>query len=362
MAARNTFAATRRSHAILKRLRNGEGVTIRDVSENYDIQYPQARADLKLLEELYDLETYRKGRIKVWEMKGVNTIESTIGTAAALELGGIALDIFKHTPHGKAIDELTDQWRQRVGRPYSEHLKRLSLALVLRRTWLPMDSEPLLASLEEILDCIMLRRGVEIEYERSDGEVGTYLLIPRRLIWYQGRLWLQAVEDDQEKLFDVAGIRTAEYVDRDVLIESYIVEELQSAGDEVNEEDEALAQREAITGEMTARVNQWFEYKSRQEEDAYFTNAFGIFASNFEPEIVEVVVNGSWANYFRRYRLHPSQTIEEGEQGLVVRFEIGICPEFKSFLLGMIPDVQILGPEALRQELADRVQAYNLGG
>ena len=97
MGARNTFAATRRSHAILKRLRHGEGVTIEEVSQEYDIQYPQARADLKLLEELYDLGTRRDGRTKVWYMPGKDTREAVVSVAAALELGAVALDLFKDT-------------------------------------------------------------------------------------------------------------------------------------------------------------------------------------------------------------------------------------------------------------------------
>lgn len=363
MPARNTFAATRRSHAILKRLRRGEGVTIREVSDEFGIQYPQARADLKLLEELYELNTYRRGRTKVWEMPDVNSNEAVVGIAAALELGGVALDIFKDTPYGEYIDKVADEYRRRVGSPYNQHLQRLSSALVLRQTWLPTEPEKMIAALEQILDCIALRRGVRIKYERADGEQGNYLLIPRRLIWYQGRLWLQGIHEGIQKLFDVAGVQKATYVQREALIDIFFKERLKAEltledaaeeGDEVNEEE----RRQALRAEIAKEVGELFEYGSREEEDAYFGDAFGIFASNFEPQTVKILVKGTWANYLRRYRLHPSQQNKEVEQGLQVAFRIGICPEFRSFLQSMIPNVEILAPQELRESLQEEIARW----
>ncbi len=364
MSARNTFAATRRSHAILKKLRRGEGVTISQVSDEFGIQYPQARADLKLLEELYELNTYRDGRIKVWELPGAGDPTAHVGIAAALELGGVALDIFKHTPYGEAIDELTAEWRNRVRSAARERLRRLSSALVLRRTWAPMDREHTLEVLEEFLDAIQLRRGVFITYERSDGDVGDYLVIPRRLIWYQDRLWLQAVHDDEEKLFDVAGVQQYKACPQAKLVEQ-LAERIVKQG-ELVEHEQVGPDLEAQEGQpefdvydeaaqmARERLEQWFEYGSREEEDAYFADSFGIFATNFEPQQVVLLVRDSWANYLRRYRVHHSQQIEETDRGLQVILQLGLCPEFKSFVMGMSPSVEVLEPASLREELSER--------
>ncbi len=383
MPPRNTFAATRRSHAILKRLRRGEGVTIQQISERFGIQYPQARADLKLLEELYDLTTHRDGRIKVWKMPGAGDKATHVGMAAALELGGVALDLFKHTPYGERIDELAQEWRDRVQPAARERLRRLSMALVLRRTWLPTRREQLLEVLEQFLDSIMLKRGVDITYERSDGEIGDYLVIPRRLIWYQGRLWLQAIHDGEQKLFDVAGVLDASYCLFDKVVDRYVEEQLQSTEiqqdaetDDFNDSDDSgesqeeqeqdssegngavNARRAELEDVLTDRVESWFQYGSRAEEDAYFETAFGIFATNYEPQNVELRVYKSWANYLRRYRVHPSQQNQEIDNGLQVRFELGLCPEFKSFLLGMVPDVEVVEPDGLSRELEERIRQW----
>lgn len=359
MSARNTFAATRRSHAILQRLQRGEGVTIGEVSEEFGVQYPQARADLKLLEELYDLTTYRDGRTKVWQMPGANSPQADVGIAAALELGGVALDVFKHTPYGEYIDMLAETWKQRLSPDASQRLQRLSSALVLRRTWLPMDKLHMLEMLEDLLDAIRLQRGVELEYERSDGEARQYLLIPRRLIWYQDRLWLQAVDDGEQKLFDVAGILTISNLSRQKIVASLLrLRKDRSTSDEPADSADSAETDEAMVKAIESEVDDWFAYGSREEEDAFFSGTFGIFANNFESQSVELVVRNSWANYLRRYRIHPSQQNEETEEGLRVRFEMGLCPEFKSFILGMIPDVDVLGPQQLRDELTRRVKDW----
>ena len=206
MPPRNTFAATRRSHQILDWLQAGEDVTIQRICEEFDLQYPQARADLKLLEELYNLSTYRDGRTKVWKWSRVSP-HITFATAAALEFGGIAMDIFQGTPYGEEIDRISAYCRERVGRAQEGRLDRLSSALHLRRTWMPEDQEQMIDHVEVILDAFQLNKPIEIVYERAhDGKKRTYKIHPRSIIWYNGRLWLLARHQEQDKHFDIVGI------------------------------------------------------------------------------------------------------------------------------------------------------------
>ena len=319
MAPRNTFAATRRSHAILGWLQEGEDVTIERICDEFDIQYPQARADLKLLEELYDLHTHRDGRTKVWKWSKVSS-HITFATAAALEFGGIALDIFQGTPYGEEIDRIAAYCRERVGRNQSSRLDRLSTALHLRRTWLPADPEQLVDHIESVLDAFQFNKPIEFVYERNaDGKVQTYKAFPRNLIWYNGRLWLLAQHDGHDKTFDVAAITRIKILRKE---------------DPVELPDVDAAE--------------------------HFKRSFGIFGGDgFEVSPVLIEASGVWANYLRRYNLHPSQQIEEIKEGrLRVKYEIAICPEFKSFLMSMIPDVKVIHPEPLRDELHERARAW----
>ncbi|MFU8804585.1 MAG: WYL domain-containing protein, partial [Bradymonadaceae bacterium] len=169
-----------------------------------------------------------------------------------------------------------------------------------------------------------------IDYERADGEGSTYRLLPRRLIWYHGRLWLEASDAGQPKLFDVAGITDSARIPLDELNPSVLA----SGKDR---------------GPATVSIG---------EEEDLFENAFGIFAGNYPVETIDLKVTGSWATYLRRYRIHPSQLNEESPDALLVRLRVGLCPEFKSFLMGMIPDVEVEGPETLREELRLRVARW----
>lgn len=318
MPPRNTFAATRRSHHILEWLQQGEDVTIQRICDEFGIQYPQARADLKLLEEVYSLSTYRDGRTKVWKWSTVSP-HITFATAAALEFGGIALDIFQGTPYGEEIDRIAAYCRERVGRGQSDRLNRLSTSLHLRRTWLPADPERLVDHIEYILDSFQLGKPIEFVYERNtDGKVQTYKAIPRNLIWYNGRLWLLANHENQDKTFDVAAITRIRILRKE---ESVDLPEL--------------------------------------DPTEHFKHAFGIFAGSYEVKPILLEVTGPWAIYLRRYRLHPSQEIKElGDGSLRVGFKMGICPEFKSFVVSMIPNARVILPEDLRDELYERARQW----
>jgi predicted DNA-binding transcriptional regulator YafY len=321
MSARNTFAATRRSHQILKWLKNGEGVTIQRVIDNFGIKYPQAREDLKLLEELYDLHTFRDGRIKVWAWNGFDPEHVTVATAAALEFGGVALDLFRDTPYYDEIQRLAEHCRDRVGEAQQARLGRVSQALHLRRTWLPIHESRVNDNVESILDAVFLDRALALKYERSDGEVGHYVVSPRQLVWYNGRLWLLGEHEDTSKLFDVAGIKNLDSLD----------------------------------GENGAAIG---EPMNSDEIETLFADAFGIYTHNYPAESVHLEVRGPWSNYLRRYRLHPSQENEADGESLHVHFDVGLCPEFRSFVLGMIPDVRVHAPTNFRDDITTAVSSW----
>lgn len=333
MSARNTFAATRRSHAILRWLQNGEGVTIQRVIDSFDIKYPQAREDLKLLEELYSLSTHRDGRVKVWTWDGFDPDYVSIATAAALEFGSIALDLFRDTPYRHEIERLADHCRTRVGSENQrQRLDRVSRALHLRRNWLPTDEERISEHVEAILDAVSKGCRLAMVYERADGKVRHYVTIPRKLVWYHGRLWLLALHEQRMKLFDVAGLESL----KEIAISP-------DSDDEKEQKEAELADSPPPDDEELAD---------------YFANAFGIYAENYPVADIHLQVKGSWANYLRRYRVHPSQTTEEATDGLHVRFEMGLCPEFQSFVLGMIPDVRVHAPTELAEELREGVRQW----
>ena len=374
MSPRNTFAASRRSHRILKWLQNGQDIRIQDVMEEFDIQYPQARADLKLLEELYGLSTHREGRTKVWTWSGLNPDYVDVATAVALELGAIGLDIFKDTPYGQEIERLVSHCRDRVKDSHQQRLERLSKGIHMRRTWLPTEPDEMLEHIEMLLDGLYVSepRWLWARYETSGGDVGQYVLLPRRLIWYQGRLWLLALDRSVLKLFDVAAFEHLERYHPD----DHELPTSLEASDEPDPLDMDASELEAYLESLD------------DDPETFFEETFGIFAGNYPVEPIHLEVKGPWAHYLRRYHLHPSQenveSLDDAEdvpfdasglaasggqpesddawgESLHVFFKMGVCPEFKSFVMGMIPDVRVHGPDELRQDIVGRVRTW-LGG
>jgi len=316
--------------------------------EAFDVQYPQARADLKLLEELYNLETERDGRTKVWKWSGLDADYVDVATAAALELGAISLDLFRDTPYGSAIERVSRYCRERVPPAHRGRIDRLSEALHLRRNWDPVDSERLLEHLEVALNALYVAEPhwLFASYRRADGAVGTYLLLPRYLIWYQGRLWLLALHWREPKLFDLAGFEN---------LERYRPSE--HGADPIRRELDARA-ADRHPAELEGEALREFLDAHDCDPGTFFENSFGIFAGGTPAEKVVLEVRGPWARYLERYRVHPSQEVESTEDRLRVHLQVAICPEFESFVLGMVPDVEIHAPESLRENLEARAREW----
>lgn len=74
MPPRNSFVSAQTILELLDALIGGRDWTIRDVQVHADVEYNQARAYLKLLEDRYDLDTYRDGRTKVWSWPHTHTM------------------------------------------------------------------------------------------------------------------------------------------------------------------------------------------------------------------------------------------------------------------------------------------------
>lgn len=71
-----------------------------------------------------------------------------------------------------------------------------------------------------------------------------------------------------------------------------------------------------------------------------------------QPEQVRLRVRDGFAVLVQHFRLHASQELGPDRDGWQeVTFHLCVCPEFKSWILGLLPHVQIVEPEGLRTEL-----------
>lgn len=89
----------------------------------------------------------------------------------------------------------------------------------------------------------------------------------------------------------------------------------------------------------------------------YFENFYGICVNNhLDTQTVRLKVSGGQAHYVRTLPLHKSQKEIEINEDYSI-FELKICPEydFQQEILSQTPDIEVLEPAWLRDEIAEKV-------
>ena len=102
-----------------------------------------------------------------------------------------------------------------------------------------------------------------------------------------------------------------------------------------------------------------FKMPKKFNPKAFFEDYYGIIANeNAQVETVRLKVSANQSNYLRSLPLHPSQKeVEKGEEYSI--FELRLCPEFdfQQEILAQTPEIEVLSPEWLREEIAEKVTA-----
>jgi hypothetical protein len=102
-----------------------------------------------------------------------------------------------------------------------------------------------------------------------------------------------------------------------------------------------------------------FKMPKKFNPKAFFEDYYGIIANdNAKVETVRLKVSASQSNYLRSLPLHPSQKEVEKGEGYSV-FELRLCPEFdfQQEILSQTPEIEVLSPEWLREEIVGKVKA-----
>lgn len=88
--------------------------------------------------------------------------------------------------------------------------------------------------------------------------------------------------------------------------------------------------------------------------DSFLSNSFGIWQS--EPHDVVLRARAHAAARARQWRFHPSQTVEDDGDELIIRFRAGGLREMAEHLFTWGGDLVIEGPEELRAEMRERLE------
>ena len=101
-----------------------------------------------------------------------------------------------------------------------------------------------------------------------------------------------------------------------------------------------------------------FKMPKKFNPKAFFEDYYGIIANeNAQVETVRLKVSANQSNYLRSLPLHPSQKEVEKGEGYSI-FELRLCPEFdfQQEILSQTPEIEVLSPEWLREEIAGKVK------
>ena len=163
-----------------------------------------------------------------------------------------------------------------------------------------------------LIEAILHQRQARIAYYSFQSKrTKDYTLDPYRLVYYRGGLYLYA--------------RAHEYGE----VRTFAVERVQTM--EILEEG--------------------FEVPADFNPSEYARSAFGI--SGGEAQTVELLFRPSMAGYIKERTWHESQQLADEEDGSV-RLTMEVAPgfELKAWVKGFLPEVEVVRPAALREEIA----------
>ena len=101
-----------------------------------------------------------------------------------------------------------------------------------------------------------------------------------------------------------------------------------------------------------------FKMPKKFNPTAFFEDFYGIIAhEHAEVETIRLKVSANQSNYMRSLPLHPSQKEVETNENYCI-FEMRLCPEFdfQQEILSKMPDIEVLSPEWLREEITEKVK------
>ena len=100
-----------------------------------------------------------------------------------------------------------------------------------------------------------------------------------------------------------------------------------------------------------------FEYPADFSAEEYFANCYGIIAGAEKVDVVKLKVSDNQQKFFRSLPLHPSQKeIETKDDYSVFEYYIQPTFDFRQTILSFADSVEVLEPQWLRNEIAEKVK------
>jgi predicted DNA-binding transcriptional regulator YafY len=235
-------------------------------------------------------------------------IATTIAACVGASLGRL----FEGTNYEKGMHDLVQYVSRDAVHPERFQDSRRQFVFLVRggEKALPEKEE----LLEEVVDALQRRRGLQIRYRSFDGARRSVRIEPLSLALYDHQLYVIARPRGREA-------------------HPYRFSRIEAA--------------EAVGGT--------FQYpdKDSYDPERVFANSFGIFVEDkYAVERIEVSLAPRWAAFVRSHRWHRSQESFTQAGRIHVRLRVRLCPEVVSWVLGFGPEARVVGPPSLRRRIA----------
>lgn len=309
---------------IVRDLKAGQTFTRNQLAAMYRVDATTAGTYLSWIGRAEPLRTRPEGREKVWYWEEPETDPAgrtdTLRAMIAVNLARSFLGFLEGTPFQEAVTTLSMRLQQKLSKDEAAQAARVVDAVQLLRPRRPLSAGAS-GIVTEVLTAFHQQEGLRIEYRKGDGTRSRYEVEPRRLLFHNGRLVLLASKQEGAKRVD----------------RTFVLDRVQSA-----------ERRPRSTCPIEPKGDPW-------------RHAFGLFAApeSARPCKVRFTVLGAMAEVVRHVEVHPSEHREENADGsITLSIKVHICPELRTFLKSLIPDLVIHEPAGLRADVEEEVRRW----
>jgi predicted DNA-binding transcriptional regulator YafY len=257
-----------------------------------------------------------QGSEKFWSLAAGSAATKSFDEVAGLELSLRSAPWLHASPYRNLLFARVAAERDRVPQDQQDRLQTFVRSFCHRA-----QGDATYATKIQELACLLRgireRRPCSFKYERDDGKPREYRVEPLLMVLYKDRLYLLARKkpDAERRTFVLDAITSARV-------------------------DDDGSQFSIADARYTDPVD-------------VFRDSFGIFTDVSAPVDVEIEVRGSAATMLRRRKMHATQETSPRTNGWwSVRWHVASCPELRSFIASLFPNVRVVKPAVLAEEVS----------
>lgn len=316
---KDRYQAASRLVELLEHVDAGMPLRINDIRERFQVDEACARSYRDWIAARRDLVEEREAGFKVWRKRPAgDAAPSALARAAALSFAVDALAELDGTAHLDELRAMANHARLSLPEGARSKLARVTRTFRARHAGrsLNPDRRNWVAAL---IQAIQDRRLCGLDYEKQDGARQHYTVEPWGMLLNNGRLLLVAGkrhlrQPTRRRIFDIDGILALE-----------------------------------------VRAERFVEPADHQVAyDDVFRDSIGIYCDWPTPaRDVVLRVGDRHAVALRHRAIHVSQQHQDlGDGRIEVRLRVVLCPDLVSFVLAMLPHVEVVEPQDLREQVA----------